>query len=175
MLADAHFVWAISVTTIKFKTSRTLLQNLFPTQSYSFASFETVAYGSYIQMMVDRMDWLRGQAITTYFGWYIHGVQYKNEDGSVLNGNYLPVTFENLADPILSGREEIGLPKLYSEIEVNRAANSYSMKASWRRTRFEQLELKGLQDYDPSASCLRRRAFLLQIHSRHREERGYRR
>ena len=136
-------------TSIKFKTSRTLLQNLFPTHSYSFASLDTMAYASYIQTTLGHMDWLGGGGYN-YFGLYLHGVQYTKRDGSVLNGTYLPVMFEDLTDPILSGREELGFPKLYSDIDVHHAADSYSMKASWRHAQFVQLELEGLQDHDRS-------------------------
>jgi hypothetical protein len=38
------------------------------------------------------------------------------ESGPV-RGMYVPILFENLTDAIVSGREELGIPKLYSAID----------------------------------------------------------
>lgn len=133
-----------ATTSVKFKTSRTLLQNLLPSASYQFASSSTFAFASYSQTTLDKMDWLGGKGYN-YLGLYLHGVQYTKKDGSILNGDYLVVMWEDLTDPILSGREELGFPKLYSEIDVEETAQTWSMKATWRDTTWIRLELKELQ------------------------------
>lgn len=43
------------------------------------------------------------------------------------SGNYALVLWENLTDPILSGREQQGIPKIYGEIDNHRA-----FKGTWR-------------------------------------------
>ncbi len=42
-------------------------------------------------------------------------VQFHNQ-GELLRGNFMPVLWESLADPILTGRDELGHPKLWAEI-----------------------------------------------------------
>jgi hypothetical protein len=143
--AIAKFVTA----SMKIKTSRTVLQNLFPPGSagWSFSSPGTVAYCSFSQTTLDRMEWLGGKGYN-HFGLYIHGVQYRAENGSKTTGVYLPILFESLTDPIVSGREELGMPKLFSDIEVSQTEESYSIKASWRGAVWGTLDLQGLQPTD---------------------------
>ncbi|KAJ5117213.1 hypothetical protein N7476_006489 [Penicillium atrosanguineum] len=134
-------------TTFKFKTSRTLLQNFFPTQSYRFRSVDTVAYASLSHTAYENLSWLGGRGYD-FLSLGLHGVQYIKQDGTVLNGTFLPVVFENLADPILTGREELGWPKIFAEIDVKRTSNSFSMNANWRGASFATFELSGLYPVD---------------------------
>ncbi|GMF73139.1 unnamed protein product [Aspergillus oryzae] len=130
---------------IRFKTSRTLLKNLLPSSSYSFTGMGSVAYATFSQTTLDGLDWLAGGGYN-HFGLYIHGVQYKSADGQITEGSYLPVLFEDLADPILSGREELGFPKVFSSIDVNRRRHSYHVTASWRGGVWGRLNLTGLEE-----------------------------
>lgn len=138
-----------TTTSIKFKTSRTLLQNLFPSSSFSFDSPSTVAYASFSQTTLDRMDWLGGGGYR-HIGLYIHGVNYKKKDGSAINGTYMPILFESLADPIVSGREELGMPKLYSAIDVHHRSKSVHVQTSWQGAVWGNLRLEELQEEDNS-------------------------
>lgn len=132
-------------TSIKFKTSRTALQNLFPPgrSGYSFQSPGTLAYASFSQTTLDGMEWLGGKGYN-HLGLYIHGTQYTKPDGKVVSGTYMPILFENLADPIVSGREELGMPKLYSTIDVERADDSVKITTGWQGTRWGTFTLSGL-------------------------------
>lgn len=132
---------------IKFKTSRTLLQNLFPNDSYSFISPSTVAYASFSQTTLDGMDWLAGGGYN-HMGLYIHGVQYKKKNGEVLKGTYMPILFENLADPILSGREELGMPKLYTAIDASQRSKSFHIQTSWQGALWGNFRWEELEDED---------------------------
>jgi hypothetical protein len=138
-----------TTASIKFKTSRTLLQNLFPNDRYRFTSPSTVARASFSQTTLGGMDWLGGGGYR-HIGLYIHGVQYTKEDGTVLKGTYMPILFENLADPIVSGREELGMPKLYTAIDVHQRNESYRLQTSWQGAVWGHFELEGLEDQDPS-------------------------
>ncbi|KAJ5369250.1 uncharacterized protein N7496_009010 [Penicillium cataractarum] len=135
---------------IKFKTSRTLLQNLFPSDRYSFISPGSVARASFSQTTLNGMDWLGGGGYR-HIGLYIHGVQYKKENGEVLKGTYMPILFESLADPIVSGREELGMPKLYSAIDIHERNSSYRYQTSWQGAVWGHFELEDLEDEDPTA------------------------
>ncbi len=89
------------------------------------------------------MAWLGGGGYT-HLGLYVHGVQYVKKDGTTISGTYLPVLFENLTDPIVSGREELGMPKLFCDIETSDQDNAYRVAASWRGAPFIELVLDGL-------------------------------
>lgn len=133
---------------IKFKTSATLLKNLFPSPSFSFASPGTVAYASFSQTELNKMEWLGGSGYR-HLGLYIHGVQYTMKNGKVLNGTFMPILFESLADPIVSGREELGMPKLYCALDVFKRSNQYRLSASWQGASFGSFSWEGLEDVDP--------------------------
>lgn len=139
--------------TIKFKTSRTLLQNLLPSTAYSFVSPATFATASYVQTTLSGIDWLGGQGYNTV-GLHLHGVQYKKKDASMVNGDYLVVVWEDLPDSIIRGREELGIPKLFADVNVKATTSSTTMEASWRKTTFLTLDLQDLEDgpSDPPSS-----------------------
>jgi hypothetical protein len=136
-----------STATIKFKTSRTFLQNLFPTGPFVFKSPGTVAFASFSVTTLDKMAWLEGSGYN-YFGLYIYGVQYKKRDRKTVDGTYIPVLFENLADPIVTGRDELGMPKIYCEIDIERSSKSYNMQASWRGASFASISIADLEVAD---------------------------
>lgn len=140
---DSTFVTA----SIKIKTSRTVLQNLFPpgSASWRFKSPGTVAYCSFSQTTLDKMEWL-GDSGYNHLGLYIHGVEYTKSNGEVVSGTYMPILFESLADPIISGREELGMPKLYSSIDVERDSKSYHIRTSWNGMTWGRFELNGLKE-----------------------------
>jgi len=64
-------------------------------------------------------------------GFYIHDVRVKDAQGKVRNGVYCPVMFENMADPIITGREELIVPKLYSDIAIDEGKGHSSVKIGW--------------------------------------------
>ena len=133
---------------IKFKTSRTFLQNLFPTHSFAFKSPGTVAYASFSVTTLGKMSWLGGGGYN-HFGLYIHGVTYTKKDGTTIDGTHMPILFESLTDPIVTGRDELGMPKLYCEIDIHRREQSYLMSASWQGFKFCSFALSSLSSVDP--------------------------
>ncbi|KAG5794257.1 hypothetical protein H9Q69_006718 [Fusarium xylarioides] len=140
-----------TTASIKFKTSRTLLQNLFPSTSFRFKSPGTVAYASFSQTTLNKMEWLGGSGYR-HIGLYIHGVQYVQKDGTVRDGTFLPILWESLTDPIVSGREELGMPKLYCSIDVWRRTNSYRIQTGWQGVNFGSFTLEGLREIDSGSS-----------------------
>ncbi|KAM3065714.1 hypothetical protein ACMFMG_011417 [Clarireedia jacksonii] len=141
-----------TTASIKFKTSRTLLQNLFPPgrQGWRFKSPGTVAYASFSQTTLNKMEWLGGSGYK-HIGLYVHGVEYVKKDGSVVSGSYLPILFESLTDPIVSGREELGMPKLYTSVDVYRRTNSLRIRTGWEGALWGDFLLEGLTEFDPSS------------------------
>ncbi|KAH8726889.1 hypothetical protein GQ44DRAFT_825459 [Phaeosphaeriaceae sp. PMI808] len=134
-----------TTVSVKFKTSKTLLENLLPSKKFKFAAADTIAYATFAVTQLDNLEWLGGRGYL-HFGLYIHGVEYTKENGDTVTGTYLPVLFENLADAILSGREELGFPKLYCELDLEHNGQSYTLNAHWMSSKFCSLTLSGLKE-----------------------------
>jgi Acetoacetate decarboxylase (ADC) len=59
-----------------------------------------------------------------------------------LTGNFMPVLWESLADPILTGRDELGFPKLWAEMDdIERTGTSASTSAAWLGFKFAELDV----------------------------------
>ncbi|KAK3695171.1 hypothetical protein B0T22DRAFT_96658 [Podospora appendiculata] len=139
-----------TTASIKFKTSRTFLETLFPTAQFRFKDPSTVATASFSATRLDNMAWLGGKGYT-HFGLYVHGVQYTKKDGTSIHGTYMPVLFESLTDPIVSGREELGMPKLFADIDMEHDETSCRVTASWRGATFAKIELPNLRKDETTA------------------------
>lgn len=96
------------------------------------------------------LQWLAGRGYNTL------GVKfpatYQGERDTV-SGVFLSVLWENLADPILTGRDELGFAKLYAEIPPPRIfAGTEHHGASWLGHRFVDIELTEIRDADAVAA-----------------------
>ncbi|XP_014550898.1 hypothetical protein COCVIDRAFT_114280 [Bipolaris victoriae FI3] len=134
-----------STASVKVRTSRTVLENLLPPNGkFKFASTDTTAFATFAVTQLGNLEWLGGRGYS-HFGLYVHGIEYTKEDGDTVVGTYLPVLFENLADPILSGREELGFPKVFADLAVSRTDDKCVLEASWMSSKFCSMKLSGLQ------------------------------
>lgn len=138
---DSRFV----TSTIKIKTSRSLLENLFPTPAFQFVSPDEFQHASYTHTRLENLDWLGGGGYN-YVGFYIHGVRYNKQDGTRVDGSFLVLMLEDLSDPILSGREELGFPKLFCDIQGQQNGTTVTMDASWRSAQFLRIVFKDLEE-----------------------------
>lgn len=153
---DARFTtWSV-----RFRTSSTYLETLFPTADFSFSGPGTVAEASLVCSELSNLRWLGGGGYR-YLGLWIHGVQYtarkqqqQQQHGGggerkTVRGSFLPVLFESRADPIVTGREELGMPKLFCDIDIDGAADkagtaaSTSIVCSWQGTPFLRMHMGG--------------------------------
>ena len=98
------------------------------------------------------MEWLGGSGYN-HIGLYLHGVEYVKKNGEVLSGTYMPILFESLTDPIVSGREELGMPKLYSGIDVYAREKSLRIQTGWQGANWGNFVLEGLEDVDPKGEA----------------------
>ena len=135
---------------VRFKTSRTYLENLLP-PGFAFTSPGTLAAASISATTLSNMAWLAGGGYS-HAGLYIHGVNYTKKDGSKTFGTYLAVLFENAADPIITGRDELGMPKLFCEIEARVEGENASISLSSRGTTFGKISVSGLATPQPTPS-----------------------
>lgn len=144
-----------STVSVRFKTSRTFLETLLPDASFKFLSPATVCEASFSATELGNMQWLGGKGYR-HLGLYVHGVGYERKDGKgVVPGTHLVVLFESLTDPIVSGREELGMPKLFCDIDMDRSRPDVArLTASWRGAAFFDMELAGLAAAeDPSSEA----------------------
>lgn len=126
---------------VRFKTSRTLLLNLLPRHFISFVGPGSVSQVSFSHTTFSNVSWLGGQSYDE-LGFYVHGVQCAKADGSNLTGSFLAVMFVNTADAIANDREELGIPKVFCDLEGTREGSSgYAVKASWHGTSFAEMRL----------------------------------
>ena len=91
-----------------FKAQADQLEALLPTR---FLLREACLTFSFEYMT--NIEWLAGRGYNT-FGLTVP-VHYQGEQDNV-EGNLLLVLWENKADPIITGREELGFAKLYAEL-----------------------------------------------------------
>jgi hypothetical protein len=127
---------------VRFKSSRTYLENLLP-PGFAFTSPGTLAHASIKCTTLSHMTWLAGGGYN-HCGLYIHGVHYTKTDGSKIFGTYLAVLFENSTDPIITGRDELGMPKLFCDVDVSVQGENASVTLASRGTTFGKLNISGL-------------------------------
>ncbi|KAK4502775.1 hypothetical protein PRZ48_006201 [Zasmidium cellare] len=140
-----------STKTVRFKTSRSYLEKFLPTPAFSFTTQDPVAQASYVVTTLDKMEWLGGHGYN-YWALYLHDVQYTRQDGTVLKGDFLAAMFEDLTDPIITGREELGFPKLYSEISCAKNPTDWKMESSWRGATYLKITLEDLEEVQAPAA-----------------------
>jgi hypothetical protein len=92
------------------------------------------------------IPWLAGRGYNTL------GVTfpafYKGREDRV-HGDFLAVLWENMADPIISGRDELGFSKVYCELpEPVTTGDETYCTASWMGFTFMELRVKGLGSAD---------------------------
>ena len=88
------------------------------------------------------IEWLAGR------GYNMLGVRipatYQGKTDTV-TGTFLCVLWENLADPILTGRDELGVPKIWCELpEPTEADGTTSIQASWLGFKFLDVKVTDL-------------------------------
>ncbi len=66
-------------------------------------------------------------------------------------GRFLPVVWENMAEPILVGRETLGWPKIYADLPpVRRLNDSCQCLAAWHGFTFAEMAVTGLRPLAPA-------------------------
>lgn len=92
------------------------------------------------------IDWLAGR------GYNILAVKIPvkhQHNGAAVEGLFQPVIWENMADPIISGREELGYSKIFAELPAIKAfGGRMTCDALWDGFRFLRLTLSDVQETD---------------------------
>ncbi|MCJ1465862.1 hypothetical protein MMC07_004481 [Pseudocyphellaria aurata] len=138
---SSFFSWSV-----KFKTSRTLLLNLLPRNFMSFAGPGSIAHASFSITTFSNVSWLGGQNYDE-LSFYIHGVQCVRADGSTVSGSFLAVVFVNAPDAIVNDREEMGIPKVFCDLDTKHGDSlDYCVRASWHGIDFAEMRLRNQAD-----------------------------
>ena len=130
----------VTTIAVSFLTNPDQLEALLPENfELSGEPVVTVA-GNYLT----EIEWLAGR------GYNIISItlpaSFNGEEDHV-TGNFMPVLWENLADPIITGREELGFPKIYCELpEPTVLGDERHAIASWQGFKWLDLKVKNLHE-----------------------------
>ena len=136
----------ITAITASFLTTAGALQSLLPHGAELLGEpVVTVEF-----MYIRELQWLAGRGYNTL------GVRFPiavaSGEGAV-KGPFLSVLWENLADPILTGREELGFAKLYCDLPApSTLGGTTTCRASWDGHGFCELTLRDAVNAVPGAS-----------------------
>jgi len=93
------------------------------------------------------IEWLAGRGYNV-FGVSVPATFQGKED--TVNGDLLLVLWENMADPIITGREDLGFAKVYCELpEPQFIGDEVICRASWDGCEFAKLAVSGLKEVSP--------------------------
>ncbi|KAH6964682.1 hypothetical protein DER45DRAFT_602178 [Fusarium avenaceum] len=137
--------------TIRFKTSATYLQALFPTPNFKFSSPGTVVEAEFQCLELHEQRKGDRSAYKSLI-LQVHGVQFTKGDGTKLDGSYIPVMFESIPNIVFSHREELGLPSFHCDIEVVESNKTSHITCSLMGKSFIDLQMNALQETVPETS-----------------------
>ena len=132
-----------SCISVKFKTSRTLLQNLIPENSFVFRGPGSVAYASLEYVQFCNVSWLGGRGYNQ-LSFYIYDIECTAAPFKGISGSFLPLLFTDSAEVLVAERENLGIPAVYCQLS-SRVNESTSIQASWNGTTFVDIGLSDLQ------------------------------
>ena len=137
---------SITAVTSSFLTTRSGLESLLPDGAALHGEpVVTVEF-----MYIHNLQWLAGRGYNTL------GVRFPvtvSTGEQSVRGPFLTVLWENLADPILTGREELGFAKLYCELPPPTGLPGITTcRASWDGHTFCELSLEDADDIEMGTS-----------------------
>jgi hypothetical protein len=153
---------------VTFKTHESYLSTLLPTNEFEIATQGGWTTASFSVWRLGNLDWLGGRDYS-FFGLYIHDVAFTestvaasdaadSKPAEQLKGDFLPALLETTADPIITGREELGFAKVLATIEKPPSSptpsSSYTLSAGREGTEFLRLSLSGLTQAPEAESAL---------------------
>jgi hypothetical protein len=129
--------------TVSFLTNREQLERLLP-ERFELAGEPVV---SVLVAYLKGIEWLAGR------GYNVLGVSFPavfNGERDHVKGSFLSVLWENLADPIFIGREELGFSKIYCEIPDPLVLDGRThCVGSWLGFKFMDMEISNVSPVGP--------------------------
>lgn len=124
---------------VSFLTDQAQLAALLPERFAVAGEPVVTVYASYMT----EIEWLAGR------GYNVLGVTFPatfHGEQEQVTGNFLTVLWENLTDPIITGREELGFSKIYCELpEPTVLRGTWHVLASWLGFKFLDMEVGQLR------------------------------
>ena len=126
---------------VSFLTDRKALQAFLPPgKNLSIRGDPIVTIASVYQ---GGLRWLAGRTYNLLL--VILPVTHEGKAGSTAGG-FLPVVWENMAEPILMGRETLGWPKIYAELPpLRKLGDTMQCVAAWHGFTFLDIGVSGLR------------------------------
>ncbi|OAA53637.1 Acetoacetate decarboxylase beta barrel domain protein [Niveomyces insectorum RCEF 264] len=153
----AHDGWdqsSVRTATITFQAPKNQLSSFLPHPCFHIdngSADDDLATASFTFTELHNLPWLAGRGYNLS-GLYIHDVVCRGADETV-GGKYLSVLFENRADPIVSGREELGYAKVFASLDAVQDAgdgvDTFAARIGWEGAVFGDIKLTGLSDVPP--------------------------
>lgn len=123
---------------ISFESEREAVDELLP-PGFSAPEKPTVKVQTHCNYDI---AWLAGRGYN--FMEVLFSATFRGEEETV-EGDFVSVMWESRPDPVLPGREEIGLPKLFADVTGPEAAHGGSrIAASWDGFEFAAMEFRAL-------------------------------
>lgn len=124
---------------ISFLTNAEQLEEMLP-ECFELAGEPVVSIEA---TYITEIQWLAGYGYNLLF--FSFPVSFKGKKDNV-TGPFLAVLWENLADPVFTGREELGFSKIFCDLPEPRVYNGQThCTASWKGFRFMDLKIDNLK------------------------------
>ncbi|MFA5490128.1 MAG: acetoacetate decarboxylase family protein [Candidimonas sp.] len=135
---------ALTVATVKYLTDADKMERLLP-ENMKIDGDPVVT----VELQVfSELAWLAGRGYSTLNVKFPVLFQGKKDRA---RGQLLAVIWENMADPIISGREELGYAKIFADIAPERNLDGKKLfSAGWGGHDFFTMQLSKLDDVDTS-------------------------
>lgn len=125
---------------VYFRTNKKKLEALLPERFVMASDPIACVRATYLK----EIPWLAGRGYN-HMGLTIPATFKGKKD--LVTGEYLTVLWENLCDPIITGREDLGYPKIYCELpEPVVHAGKMHCTASWLGFKFMDLHISNLRE-----------------------------
>lgn len=132
-----------TIISVSFLTNREQLDELLPEGFEVGAEPIVTVSASYMK----EIAWLAGRGYNT-LGVSFPAIFHGEQDQAA--GNILTVLWENLADPIITGREDLGFSKIYCELpEPSVYQGETRCIASWLGFKFVDLRIRNMTKLSP--------------------------
>lgn len=126
---------------LTYSTNRQAVESILP-DGYELTGDPRITFSF---AYISDIEWLAGRGYNILFV-YIPGITFRGKEETV-TGSFLPVLWENLTEPILTGREELGYSKIFCDLpEMRWLRGSVISTASWDGHCFAEMELSDLSE-----------------------------
>lgn len=137
---------------IKIKTTKSYVEHLLPNNQFRVDVPGEVTYVTFSNTWCDKIEWLGGRDYS-HFDVYLENIIFTSKSGEETKGKFLVLLLEGRTEPTLSGREELGMPKVFTTLtESFDEKSGYSVKASWEGTTFLEMTVGDCKTVSPGPS-----------------------